>query len=66
MHSQQKEPAVLNWWPLLMDMWADMFPIELLSIQSTATQLTCPPSIPLLVTFTVKCSADSSQIRYGL
>lgn len=24
-------------------MWADMFPIELLSIQSTATRLTCPP-----------------------
>lgn len=37
-----------------MDMRADMFPIELLSIQSTVTQLTCPPSIPLLVTFTVQ------------
>lgn len=49
-----------------MDMRADMFPIELLSIQSTVTQLTCPPSIPLLVTFTVKCSADGTQIRYGL
>lgn len=37
-----------------MDMRADMFPIELLSIQSTVAQLTCPPSIPLLVTFTVQ------------
>lgn len=43
-----------------------MFPIELVSIPSTETGLTRPPSIPLPVTFTVKRSADSAQIRRGL